>query len=145
MEIATKNNLWHCSCCHRYLDIQNKTKQRLHKKRVHMDFSWKVCQIYSVPFTMILILYFQYCYYVFDTKQLLSLGTQQGIFWWFMTQIKQLFQIQELHSMTYFLDDHSDKIYTNIFAIYLILWIKPYIHACVLCYFEWQSPITLSK
>ena len=60
MEIATKTNLWHCSCCHRYLDKQNKTCQGLHKNRVHMDFSLKVCQIYSVPFIMILILYFQY-------------------------------------------------------------------------------------
>ena len=65
-----------------------------------------------------------FCYYVFDTNQLISHGTQQ------------LFQIQELHSMTCFLHEHSDKIYTNIFAIYLISWIKTYIHACVLCYFE---------
>ena len=41
IEIATKNDLWHCSCCHRYLDKQNKTYQRLHKNRVHMDFFWK--------------------------------------------------------------------------------------------------------
>ena len=58
--IANKTNLWHCSCCHRYLDKQNKTYQRLHKYRVHMDFSLQECQMYSVPFTMILILYFQY-------------------------------------------------------------------------------------
>ena len=58
-----------------------------------------------------------FCYYVFDAKQLLSLGTQQGIFWWFMTKMKQLSQIQELHSMTCFLDDHSDKMNTNMFAI----------------------------
>ena len=61
MEIATKkNNLWHCSCCHKYVDKQNKPYQRLHQNIVYMDFSLKVCQIYSVPFTMILILYFQY-------------------------------------------------------------------------------------
>ena len=38
----------------------NKTYQRLHKNRAHMNFSLKVRQIYSVPFTMISILYFQY-------------------------------------------------------------------------------------
>ena len=31
--------------------------------------------------------------------------------------MKQLFQIQELHSLTCFLEDHGDKTYTNIFAI----------------------------
>ena len=45
--------------------------------------------------------------------------------------MKQLFQIQELHLMTCFLDDHSNKMYTNMFTIYLILWIKTCIHACV--------------
>ena len=59
IEIATKNNFWHF-CSHRYLDKQNKTYQRLHDNRVHMDFSLKECQIYSVPFTMSLILYFPY-------------------------------------------------------------------------------------
>ena len=48
-----------------------------------------------------------------------------------MTKMKQLFQIQELHPLTCFLDDHSDQMYTNMFAIYLILWIKTCIHACV--------------
>ena len=53
-----------------------------------------------------------------------------------MTKMKELFKIQELHSMTCFLEGHGDKTYTNMFAIYLILWLKIYIHAFVWCNFE---------
>ena len=42
----------------------NKTYQRLHKNRVHIDFSLRVCQIHLVPFTMILILYFVFMYLI---------------------------------------------------------------------------------
>ena len=101
----------------------------------HLPWSWNYISNMAAHVLLLCIWY----------KQHLSLGTQQGIFWLFMTKMKQLFQILELHSMTCFLDDHCDKIYRNIFAIYLIPWIKPYIYACVFCYFEWQSPITLSK
>ena len=46
--------------------------------------------------------------------------------------MEQLFQIQELHSMTCCLEDHGDKTYTYIFVIYLIPWLKIFIHACVI-------------
>ena len=41
----------------------------------HLPWSW-----YCIPIRQAM-----FCFYVFDTKHLLSLGTQQGIFWWFMT------------------------------------------------------------
>ena len=118
-----KDNLRHCSCCHRYLDKQNKTYQRLHENRVHMDFSLKGCHIFNAIYHNIDTVYPvwppMFCYYIFDTKQLISLRTQEGISWWFMPKMKQLFQIQELHSVTCFFEDHDDKTYANIFAIYL--------------------------
>ena len=59
-KLLLKTKLWHCSCCHRYLDKQIKTYQRLHENRVHLDFSLKGCQIYLVPFNMTMTLDFQY-------------------------------------------------------------------------------------
>ena len=147
--ILLKTNWWHCSCCHRYLDKQNKTYQRLHENSIHMDFSLKGCHIFNAIYhdldTVFPICPPMFCYYIILIQnKSYPLEYNRGYFddlW-----LKQkLFQIKELHSMACFLQDHSDKIYTNIFAIYMILCIKIYIHACVWCYYEWQSQVTLSK
>ena len=150
MEIASKSNLWHCSCCHRCLDKQNKTYQRLHKNRVHLDFSLKVWQIYSVPFTMILILYFQYgcpCFFIMyliqNNSYLLELNREYFDDLWLKwnSYFKSKNYIQWHVSLMI--------IVMKCIQIYLLsIWYfekKTYIHACALCYFEWQSPITLSK
>ena len=149
-KLLLKNKLWHCSCCHRYLDKQIKTYRRLHENRVHMDFSLKGCQIYLVPFNMTMTLDFQYghpclviTYLIQNNSYLLELNREYFDDLWL--KWNSYFKFKNSIQLPVSCMDHGDKTYTNIFAIYLVLWLKIHIHAWVWCNFEWQSPVTLGK
>ena len=47
-------------------------------------------------------------------------------------EIKQLFQIQELHSMACFIENHSDKTYANVFTIYYSKYIAMFLFGVIL-------------
>ena len=141
-----KDNLRHCSCCHRYLDKQNKTYQRLHENRVIWIFLWNGA-IYSMQFTIILILYIlcgHLCFVILNLIQNNSYLSEHNREYLDDLCLKRNSYFKSKNSIHW---PVSLRIMTiKLIQIYLLfIGIKICIHACVWCYFQWQSPVTLSK
>ena len=123
MEMLLKSILWHFSCCHKVFYL---AYQRLHENRAHVDLSLKMYYIsnalYDDPDTgspiWPLNMWYQTTPISWNSTGIILMTYDENgtIISNPRTPVNDLF---------------SWGTFTNIFPVYLVLWIKIHIHACV--------------